>query len=159
MADDKTYVYAYLRAKDSSTGDAGTPYYVGMGRGNRAYTRHGKHITVPKDKAQIAIIADNLPVEVSWDIERWLIAGLGRKDLGTGILHNLTDGGDGPRGYQHTPEAKAKIKASLIGNTRNVGNRNRLGKTFTMESRAKISRSRRRGKGHHNPEYDNAVEH
>ena len=43
------YVYAYLRSKDSTTGKAGTPYYIGKGQRDRAYAKHGK-ISVPKDK-------------------------------------------------------------------------------------------------------------
>jgi hypothetical protein len=43
-----------------------------------------------------------------------MIAVFGRKDLGTGILHNRSDGGRGTSGYRHTEESKKKISESNI---------------------------------------------
>ena len=43
------YVYTYLRTKDSKTAKAGTPYYIGKGKGDRAYAKH-KSVNVPIDK-------------------------------------------------------------------------------------------------------------
>jgi hypothetical protein len=39
----------------------------------------------------------------------------GRVDLGTGILRNLSDGGEGPTGYKTTPEQRRKIALSRMG--------------------------------------------
>lgn len=101
----KFYVYKYLRAD-------GTPYYVGKGTGDRAYANHGTHITVPS-KDRIQFVAANITESQAFAYERFWIAVYGRKDIGTGILRNRTDGGDGLSGYVRTAEAKQKAGDSI----------------------------------------------
>ena len=122
------YVYAYLRSKDSITAKAGTPYYIGKGKNFRAFKNH-KHIPIPKDKKLIVIVEQNLTEIGALALERRLIKWYGRKNTGSGILLNRTNGGDGVCG--------------MVGVTRNLATRQkmsaaRFGKRHTDETKKKI---------------------
>jgi hypothetical protein len=128
------YTYAYLR-------EDRTPYYIGKGSGKRAYKKGPDEIRKPKDKNRIIILKKNLTEEESFKHEIYMIAVFGRKDLGTGILRNKTDGGDGVSGHIFTEEQKRKISQHKLGkNFGMVGeNHHMYGKTHTPEVRRKIS--------------------
>lgn len=130
------YVYAYLRSKDSQTAFAGTPYYIGYGKGQRAFNKH--RIPVPKDKSKIIFLHENLSEDQAKDLEIQEIARYGRKDLGTGILTNLTNGGEGVSGMIHSEETKKIMSEKKSGE-----NNNFYGKTHSEEARKKISESKK----------------
>jgi hypothetical protein len=97
------YTYAYLRKNQ-------TPYYIGKGSGFRAWDNRNGHRR-PKDKNRVVLLKKNLTEEEAFKHEKYMIAVFGRKDLGTGILHNRTDGGEGCSGYKHTDETLEKMKS------------------------------------------------
>lgn len=106
------YIYAYLR-------EDGTPYYIGKGKGDRAWKQHridNKGIHTPSSD-RIVILESNLSNVGSLALERRLIKWYGRKDLGTGILRNKTDGGDGTNGPKSQSHKNAISNANK-GKTR-----------------------------------------
>lgn len=119
------YVYMYLR-------EDGTPYYVGKGTKKRAWESHKRRNNtevLPPDHARIHIVEHSLKEDQAHDLERKLIAYYGRKDLGTGILRNLTDGGDGTSGGKFGPmsaESNAKRSKAMAG------------RVFSEEHKAKL---------------------
>jgi hypothetical protein len=113
------YTYAYLRAD-------GTPYYIGKGTKRRIYSRLGRPCSTPKDRSRIIFLKQNLTEEEAFKHEIYMIAVYGRKDLGTGILHNRTSGGEGTSGCSPSLETRAKMSAA------------HKGRTFSEEHRAKI---------------------
>jgi hypothetical protein len=93
------YVYAYLREDDS-------PYYIGKGKGKRAFIKNKKEkFKPPSDVSRIIILESSLTESDAFSLEKQYIKKYGRKDNGTGILRNQTDGGEGQAGRIQTKES------------------------------------------------------
>ena len=113
------YTYAYLREDK-------TPYYIGKGKGDRINSKK-RSIKPPKDKSRIIYLKQNLTEEEAFKHEIYMIFLYGRKDLGTGILHNMTNGGEGSSGAIRSEETKKKISEA------------NKGKIFSEETKRKLS--------------------
>jgi hypothetical protein len=140
------YVYAYLR-------NDGTPYYIGKGSGKRSHSKNHT-INLPDDKTKIIIMESILTEIGAFALERFYIRWYGRKNINTGILRNLTDGGEGGSGLCFSISHRQKISDSLTGRTfskihrKNIslskqGKQTWLGKSHTIESKEKISNSKK----------------
>jgi hypothetical protein len=112
--------YAYLWLRED-----GTPYYVGKGtwlaslskndHHQRVYTKHrGSGVHPPKDRSRI-LIFERFNEAEAFATEKELIVNWGRKDLGTGCLHNRTEGGDGASGFKWTEKQKQAIVGKRSG--------------------------------------------
>jgi hypothetical protein len=144
------YTYAYLREDK-------TPYYIGKGKGNRLYKKGSRVFAPPKDKSRIIFLKQNLTEEEAFKHEIYMIDVFGRKDLGTGILYNRTDGGDGVSGAIRSDETRKRMSEAKIGENHPMygktlseetkikmseaqkGNTKRLGKTHSEETKIKMS--------------------
>ena len=126
------YTYAYLR-------EDRTPYYIGKGTGDRIYSTN-RRVNPPKDKSRIIYLKQNLTEEEAFKHEIYMIDVFGRKDLGTGILHNMTNGGEGPSGAIRSEETRRKIGEAQ--------------KNISEETRRKMSEA---GKGEKNHNYGKSL--
>ena len=105
------YTYAYLR-------EDGTPYYIGKGFGNRINDYHTKFVKVPIKERRL-FLKQNLTEKEAFNHEIYMISVFGRKDLGTGMLINRSDGGAGGKNIKQRKlnhQEKNKIRERMIGN-------------------------------------------
>ena len=129
------YVYQHIRL------DKNKPFYIGIGFDNngkyrRAYRRGRNDIwakIVNKTDYVVEIIEDNLSNEEVFEREKHWIRLFGRLNNNTGILSNLTDGGEATFGMIHSDDAKRKMSEA------------RMGKLLSDETKQKISKAT---KGH-----------
>lgn len=107
-------MYAYI-------GENGLPYYIGMGKNNRAFVKHHGKIQTP-DRDKIIFCETRLTQFGAWAIERKLIRLWGRKHIDpNGILENKHPGGPTSppkgafKGLTHSKESNLKRSEKLRG--------------------------------------------
>lgn len=139
------YVYVHRRASDL------TPFYVGKGKGLRAWRKWGRSDfwkrVAAKHGVVIEILAAGLSEESAFILERATI-----QEIGRGALCNLTDGGEGNSGHSHTDETKSRISAAHVGKKKSPeavakSAAAKKGKPHSAETKARMS-AVRKGRTH-----------
>jgi len=168
------YVYAYMDPRVPGQFEYNSftlsyqPRYIGKGMGRRIYA----HMLCLKSceishKANwlrelnslglspvVVKLVENITDREAQDLEKMLIAKIGRSDLNSGPLCNHTDGGDGMSGHSHSMESRKKWV-----DTR----RAKYGKSYHTPEKAAEQKERMKGSGNpmygktHSPEHIEAL--
>jgi len=129
------YVYRHIRLDNNEV------FYIGISDMSNNYSRAKQCVKrnrfwkniVNKTEFKVQIIWECFSRTELLEKEREFISSYGRKDLGTGTLCNLTDGGEGVHNYKHTVEALEKMKKSRAGRDFSL--------VYTKEVREKMSKN------------------
>jgi len=140
------YVYAYLRSYESVRGPKYSPYYIGKGCKDRAFSNQ-RSIQAPVDKSFIVFLQEGMTEQEAFALEKYAISLYGRIDKNSGTLWNLTDGGEGSSGLVMPENVKQKIAQKLTGQRRPPEviekiAKARIGFKHSQETKEKMSRSR-----------------
>ncbi len=135
------YVYTYLDQNN-------IPFYVGKGNGNRYKIQdhsgkcnpflQNKIRKIGVDSIKIEFPLKNVIEVDAFAYEELFIGIVGRRDLGLGPLCNLTNGGEGISGHNHSESTKQKISEKNKGKAPWS-----KGKLFTTTHRQRISNSKK----------------
>lgn len=134
------YVYRHIRL------DTNQPFYIGIGSDKNYFRANQKTSSkrnsywvniVSKTDYEVEILLDDLTWQEACEKEKEFIALYGRKDNNTGILSNMTDGGEGVLNVNVSDITRAKL--SELG-------KKRKGITFTEEHKNNLSLAKKRSK-------------
>lgn len=138
--------------------DTNEIFYIGIGNDkNRAYSKYDRSSIwfnyVNKYGYKIEIIESNITWEKALELEKYYIKKIGRLKKNEGPLVNLTDGGDGILGYNHTDETKEflrklKTGAKLSPEHIEIIIKSNTGRKHTEEELKKMSQSQIGEKNH-----------
>lgn len=143
------YVYLLIDPRNN------LPFYVGKGQGNRCdfhvseakyYTKR-KSLKLGKIRKLLSLgllpiikkVEENVSDEQALDFECLLIAEI--RDLGI-PLTNMTDGGDGAKGYKHTEEYKQRMREKFTGRVFTEEHRQKMRKPKSEQGRENIAKAR-----------------
>jgi hypothetical protein len=146
---DNAYVYTLTDPRN------GLPFYVGKGHGKRCefHLDEAKYYTKRKSKKLnkirkltslglkpiITKVEENVSDAQAIEFEMFLIAEM--RDFGI-ELTNMTDGGDGAKGYKHTEEHKAHISTVHLGRVVSEETKQKMRKPKSEQGRANIAKAR-----------------
>jgi hypothetical protein len=140
------YVYRHIRK------DKNEPFYIGIGsdlkykRANEKSRRNDIwYKIINKTDYEVQILFDSITWEEACLKEKEFILLYGRIDSNTGVLCNMTNGGDGVVGFLFTDEIKEKISKSITGikrsdETRKKISQNSKRKRLTQEEKMHLSK-------------------
>ena len=147
--DTKYYTYRHIRL------DTNLPFYIGKGSNNRAWSKDGRnpywHNIVNKVGYKVDLMFTNISEKEAFDKEKYFIKLYGQK--GTGILVNMTNGGEGISGHKHSEEVRKKISESHKGKkcymfgkspsneTKKRMSLSHMGRKVSRETRIKIGKA------------------
>lgn len=145
---DNAYVYTLTDPRN------GLPFYVGKGHGKRCefHLDEAKYYTKRKSKKLnkirkltslglkpiITKVEENVSDAQAIEFEMFLIAEM--RDFGI-ELTNMTDGGDGAKGYKHTEEHKAHISTVHLGRVVSEKTKQKMRKPKSEQGRANIAKA------------------
>lgn len=131
------YIYRHIRL------DTNQPFYIGIGSDKsfkRAYDKKRPNPywnnIVNNTEYEVEILLDELSWEEACKKEIEFISLYGRKNNNTGILSNMTDGGEGTKGRKVSDEYRQKLSLRNIGNNYVANRKNYI---VTDETKNKIS--------------------
>jgi len=172
----KFYIYIYLDPRKSGRYCYNDvcfifePIYIGKGKDNRYKELDNSRCRLFKNKINkikqsglepiVFKLYENLNEENSFKFEKQLINEIGRINLKTGSLVNITDGGDGISGYIFSDESKKKMSCDRKGRPKSEEHKKKLsenhadfrgekhpksmlGKHHSEESKNKISEKKK----------------
>lgn len=138
----KFYIYAHINPLKNEI------FYIGKGTGDRAYRKNHRSkwwkSTIDKYGYIIDIIESDLTEEKAFEREKFYIKRIGRRDLGTGTLINMSDGGTGgSSGRVWSEETKKKMSDSQKKIAKFGEENNFFGKHHSEETREKMREAKK----------------
>lgn len=144
-----SYVYLLIDPRNN------LPFYVGKGSGKRCYfhsleakyyrDRKSKKLNKIRKLSSLGLepivvkVEENVTDKQAMEFECLLIAEI--RDLGIDLT-NMTDGGDGAKGYKHTEAHKQKMREKFKGRIISDEHRQKMRKPKSEEGRLAIATAR-----------------
>lgn len=130
------FIYRHIR-KDSNS-----PFYIGIGKDpKRPYSIKYRNKAwlgvIAKTEYEVEVLLKDLTKTQAIGKEIEFIALYGRKDINTGCLYNMTDGGEGVNNMVYTKERNAKIAKSLTG--KKHSQEAKIKQTFNQKHRLQVT--------------------